>query len=214
MKPESTTPAETPVATAGAEAEADAGDSHGAASEDFDAAACADHETRVDDGDHMALRLWLRLLSCTNRIEAPLRSRLRERFGGSLPRFDLMAQLDRHPDGLKMRELSERLMVTGGNVTGLTDRLVAEGLVERRDDPDDRRACTVRLTREGRRQFRFMAREHERWVATLFDGLDAGAQAELFRLLGLLKRALPASPGPQARRRAARSAARTPTDRA
>ncbi len=214
MKPESTTPAETPVATAGAEAEADAGVSHGAASEDFDAAACADHETRVDDGDHMALRLWLRLLSCTNRIEAPLRSRLRERFGGSLPRFDLMAQLDRHPDGLKMRELSERLMVTGGNVTGLTDRLVAEGLVERRDDPDDRRACTVRLTREGRRQFRFMAREHERWVATLFDGLDASAQAELFRLLGLLKRALPASPGPQARRRAARSAARTPTDRA
>jgi DNA-binding MarR family transcriptional regulator len=214
VKPESTTPAETPVATAGAEAEADAGVSHGAASEDFDAAACADHETRVDDGDHMALRLWLRLLSCTNRIEAPLRSRLRERFGGSLPRFDLMAQLDRHPDGLKMRELSERLMVTGGNVTGLTDRLVAEGLVERRDDPDDRRACTVRLTREGRRQFRFMAREHERWVATLFDGLDAGAQAELFRLLGLLKRALPASPGPQARRRAAQSAARTPTDRA
>ena len=159
----------------------------------------ADHETRVDDGDHLALRLWLRLLSCTNRIEAPLRSRLRERFGGSLPRFDLMAQLDRHPEGLKMRELSERLMVTGGNVTGLTDRLVAEGLVERRDDPDDRRACTVCLTREGRRQFRVMAREHERWVATLFEGLDAGAQAELFRLLGQLKRALPAAPGPATR---------------
>ena len=172
----------------------------------------ADHETRVDDGDHLALRLWLRLLSCTNRIEAPLRSRLRERFGGSLPRFDLMAQLDRHPEGLKMRELSERLMVTGGNVTGLTDRLVAEGLVERRDDPDDRRACTVCLTREGRRQFRVMAREHERWVATLFEGLDAAAQAELFRLLGQLKRALPAAPGPEARRRAARSTARAPAD--
>lgn len=172
----------------------------------------ADHETRVDDGDHLALRLWLRLLSCTNRIEAPLRSRLRERFGGSLPRFDLMAQLDRHPEGLKMRELSERLMVTGGNVTGLTDRLVAEGLVERRDDPDDRRACTVCLTREGRRQFRVMAREHERWVAALFDGLDAAAQAELFRLLGQLKRALPAAPGPEARRRVARSTARAPTE--
>ena len=172
----------------------------------------ADHETRVDDGDHLALRLWLRLLSCTNRIEAPLRSRLRERFGGSLPRFDLMAQLDRHPEGLKMRELSERLMVTGGNVTGLTDRLVAEGLVERRDDPDDRRACTVCLTREGRRQFRVMAREHERWVAALFEGLDAAAQAELFRLLGQLKRALPAAPGPEARRRAARSTARAPAD--
>jgi DNA-binding MarR family transcriptional regulator len=160
-----------------------------------------DHESRVGDGDHLALRLWLRLLSCTNRVEAPLRSRLRERFGGSLPRFDLMAQLDRHPAGLKMRELSQRLMVTGGNVTGLTDRLVAEGLVERAEDPDDRRAFTVRLTPEGRRQFRAMAREHERWVATLFEGLDAASQAELFHLLGLLKKALPASSEADLRRR-------------
>ncbi len=160
-----------------------------------------DHESRVGDGDHLALRLWLRLLSCTNRVEAPLRSRLRERFGGSLPRFDLMAQLDRHPAGLKMRELSQRLMVTGGNVTGLTDRLVAERLVERTEDPEDRRAFTVRLTPEGRRQFRAMAREHERWVASLFEGLDAASQTELFRLLGLLKKALPADTDADQRRR-------------
>ena len=126
---------------------------------------------------------------------------LRERFGGSLPRFDLMAQLDRHPAGLKMRELSQRLMVTGGNVTGLTDRLVAERLVERTEDPDDRRAFTVRLTPEGRRQFRAMAREHERWVASLFEGLDAASQTELFRLLGLLKKALPADTDADLRRR-------------
>ena len=166
--------------------------------------AVVDHESRVDAGDHLALRLWLRLLSCTNRIEAPLRSRLRERFGGSLPRFDLMAQLDRHPAGLKMGELSQRLMVTGGNVTGLTDRLVAEGLVERHDDPGDRRAYTVRLTPEGKRQFRAMAREHQRWVAGLFEGLDADTQAELYRLLGTLKQALPAAAGPEPRRRAGR----------
>ena len=169
-----------------------------------------DHESRVGDGDHLALRLWLRLLSCTNRVEAPLRSRLRERFGGSLPRFDLMAQLDRHPGGLKMRELSQRLMVTGGNVTGLTDRLVTEGLVERREDLDDRRAFTVCLTAEGRRQFRAMARDHERWVASLFEGLAAPEQAELFRLLGLLKKALPAAPGPDARRRRQADASGTP----
>ena len=164
-------------------------------------AAPIDHESRVGDGDHLALRLWLRMLSCTNRVEAPLRTRLRERFGGSLPRFDLMAQLDRHPAGLKMRELSQRLMVTGGNVTGLTDRLVAERLVERTEDPDDRRAFTVRLTPEGRRQFRAMAREHERWVASLFEGLDAASQTELFRLLGLLKKALPADTDADLRRR-------------
>jgi len=139
----------------------------------------------------MALRLWLRLLACTNRIEAPLRTRLREQFGGSLPRFDLMAQLDRQPEGMKMRELSRRLMVTGGNVTGLTDRLVAEGLVEKHSDSADGRAVTVQLTAEGRRQFRAMARAHEAWVAELFGGLNAAQQAQLFDLLGQLKLGVP-----------------------
>ena len=153
-----------------------------------------DFETRATADDHMALRLWLRLLACTNLVEAPLRTRLRTQFDGSLPRFDLMAQLDRHPDGLKMRELSRRLMVTGGNVTGLTDKLVAERLVERRDDPHDRRAYTVRLTAEGKRQFRAMAKAHEAWVVELLGGLGPREQAQLFDLLGQLKRALPAPP--------------------
>jgi DNA-binding MarR family transcriptional regulator len=150
-----------------------------------------DTESRTNDDDHLALRLWLRLLACTHLIEAPLRRRLREQWGNSLPRFDLMAQLDRHPQGLKMREVSRRLMVTGGNVTGLTDRLVAEGLVERRDDPKDRRACTVLLTAEGKRQFRAMARAHEGWVIELFGTLPVADQAELFKLLGRLKQTLP-----------------------
>jgi DNA-binding MarR family transcriptional regulator len=149
-----------------------------------------DAETRAHADDHMALRLWLRLLACTNLIEAPLRTRLRERFDGSLPRFDLMAQLDRHPQGLKMRELSRRLMVTGGNVTGLTDRLVGEGLVERQIDPADRRAQTVRLTAAGQRHFRTMAAEHEVWVASLFSGLAPARQVLLFELLGELKKSL------------------------
>ena len=151
----------------------------------------ADTESRAHAGDHMALRLWLRLLACTHLVEGPLRKRLREQFQGSLPRFDLMAQLDRQPGGKKMRELSRRLMVTGGNVTGLTDRLVAEGLVERHDDPGDRRAWTVQLTPEGRRQFRAMARAHEAWVMDLFSGLSAAQQAQLFDLLGRLKQSLP-----------------------
>ena len=139
----------------------------------------------------MALRLWLRLLTCTNLVEAPLRTRLRQQFNGSLPRFDLMAQLDRHPMGLKMRELSRRLMVTGGNITGLTDRLVAEGLVEKRSVLADGRATTVQLTAEGRRQFEAMARQHEGWVIELLGGLSAAQQAQLFDLLGLLKNSIP-----------------------
>ncbi len=106
------------------------------------------------DDHHDALRLWLRLLTCTMLIEGRIRSRLRERFATTLPRFDLMAQLERHPEGLRMGELSRRMMVTGGNVTGITAALVAEGLVERRAIPGDRRAHAVRLTAAGKRAVR------------------------------------------------------------
>ena len=137
--------------------------------------------------DPMALRTWLRLLTCHNQVEANLRNRLRLGFDTTLPRFDLMAQLDRHPEGLKMRELSRLLMVTGGNVTGLADRLAEEGLIERRDDPRDRRAYFVSLTEKGRVQFQAMAREHEQWVTRVFAGLRADELQQLWALLGKLK---------------------------
>lgn len=137
-----------------------------------------------------ALRLLLRILSCTNVIETELRTRLRQQFDSTLPRFDLMAQLDRHPDGLKMGELSQRLMVTGGNVTGLTDKLVQEGLVERRDSPDDRRAYTVHLTAAGKELFKQMAQQHEEWVLELFAGLSKEKKELLSSLLAELKQSL------------------------
>jgi len=149
--------------------------------------AVVDHETRATEDDHEALRMWLRILACTNIIETDLRTRLRQGFDCTLPRFDMMAQLDRHPKGLKMRELSKRLMVTGGNVTGLTDKLVDEGLVERREDPRDRRVYTVLLTAAGKRQFKKMAQSHEQWVVELFSGLEPDEKSQLFDLLGKLK---------------------------
>lgn len=132
-----------------------------------------DAETRATGDDHEALRLWLRLYACTNLIETRVRRRLQSKFNTTLPRFDLMAQLYRAREGLRMNELSNRLMVTGGNVTGLTDSLQAEGLVVREADGDDRRALRVKLTREGRRVFRAMAAEHERWIVEMFEGLSA-----------------------------------------
>jgi DNA-binding MarR family transcriptional regulator len=154
-----------------------------------------DPETRVTHDDHEALRLWLRMLTCTMVVERHVRARLRERFGMSLPRFDLMAQLDRAADGLRMSELSRRLMVSGGNVTSLVDQLVDEGLVERRDVPGDRRASAVRLTPRGREAFLAMAAEHEGWIVELTDGLPAADRARLYQLLGRFKRALPPIPG-------------------
>ena len=140
--------------------------------------------------DPVALRTWLRLLTCHNQIEARLRNQLRNGFDTTLPRFDLMAQLERHPEGLKMRELSRLLMVTGGNITGLVDRLAEEGLIERRDDPRDRRAYYVSLTPKGLALFKVMAREHEQWVTELFHGLEEREMTQLWSLLGRLKSVL------------------------
>jgi DNA-binding MarR family transcriptional regulator len=148
-----------------------------------------DMEARVEKSDHEALRLWLRLLTCTNLIEAHVRTKLRARFDTTLPRFDLAAQLARAPDGLKMGEISRRLMVTGGNVTGLVDQLVTEGVVERFDDPDDRRAIRIRLTRSGAQWFASMASEHEAWIVDLFGELSAAERSTLYRLLARVKTA-------------------------
>jgi DNA-binding MarR family transcriptional regulator len=147
----------------------------------------ADRETIARSDDHRALRIWLRLLTCTQMVERVVRSRLRERFGTTLPRFDLMAQLERHPEGLKMNELSRRLMVTGGNVTTIVDQLEKEGLVERLDEPADRRAFRIRLTRGGEKSFTEMAREHEQWVVDMVAGLSRREQDDLLRLLAKVK---------------------------
>lgn len=145
------------------------------------------HEGRAARDDHAALKLWLRLLSCTTQLEARIRQRMRARFGISLARFDYLAQLHRHPQGLKMKDLSRGLMVTGANVTGLTDELEHEGMVTREVSTTDRRAWLVQLTPSGRSSFELMASEHEHWVLELFGGLDAATLRRLYDDLGTLR---------------------------
>jgi DNA-binding MarR family transcriptional regulator len=139
----------------------------------------SDHETE--------LRLWLRLLTCTTLIENEIRRRLRREFDVTLPRFDLMAQLDKSPDGMTLGELSRRMMVSNGNVTGLAERLVVQGLLDRRASPTDRRAQLVSLTPEGRRTFRAIARAHETWIAEILADLDGSDIEALMRLLAKTK---------------------------
>jgi DNA-binding MarR family transcriptional regulator len=149
-----------------------------------------DAETKVAErpGDHQAeLRLWLRLLTCTNLIETEIRRRLREEFNVTLPRFDLMAQLDKNPGGMTLGELSSRMMVSNGNVTGLVERLVESGHLDRRTSETDRRVQVIRLTKLGRAEFRRMAAEHETWIADLFADLTPKDVRELMRLLAKTK---------------------------
>jgi DNA-binding MarR family transcriptional regulator len=140
-----------------------------------------DLEMSTGADSHMGLRLWLRMLTTTNLVQAELRKRLRNEFDTTLPRFDLMAQLERHPEGLKM---------TGGNVTGITDQLEKEGLVSRDTDPNDRRSISVCLTPAGRKAFDKMAVAHEQWVVELFGGLSLDEKSRTHQRLGKLKKHL------------------------
>jgi DNA-binding MarR family transcriptional regulator len=155
--------------------------------QDENSGAVLDLASRLTQDHHQSLKLWLRMLSCTVRIENEVRSRLRTTFGITLPRFDLMAQLERHPDGLRMGELSKRMMVTGGNITGITDQLEQEQLVQRVPDPKDRRAYAVKLTDAGRRAFAQMATVHEGWIEELLKDMSSEDKGQLIELLSLMK---------------------------
>ena len=158
-----------------------------------DAAPLLDRESALASDTKLELKVWLRLLTCTTLIERDVRQNLRERFDTTIARFDLLSQLDRAPKGLTMGELSSRLMVTNGNVTGLTDALVREGLVSRAPEPDDRRSLRIRLTATGKQSFDAMTPVHEGWIDRLMAGLTRAEMAHLLELLGRLKQSLAAA---------------------
>jgi DNA-binding MarR family transcriptional regulator len=152
--------------------------------------AWVDAETKVaeapaDHGDE--LRLWLRLLTCSTLVETEVRRRLREEFDFTLPRFDLLAQLERAEDGMVLGELSKRMMVSAGNLTALVERLVESGHVSRTTSPADRRVQIIALTDLGRRSFRRMADRHGEWIGGLFGDLSPQDRAALMAGLGRLK---------------------------
>jgi DNA-binding MarR family transcriptional regulator len=149
-----------------------------------------DAESRVTHDDHLSVRVWLRLLACTNLIEGTVAARLREAFDTTLPRFDFLSQIERAPSGLRMTDISRRMMVTGGNITSIADQLLSEGLITRTVAPDDRRASIVKLSAAGRRAFGEMAYRHESWIVTLFAGLSENDRRQLYTLLAKLKRHL------------------------
>lgn len=152
-----------------------------------DAEAIVRHEP---EGKKAELRLWLRMLTCTNMISTEIRRRLRAEFNVTLPQFDLLSQLHREPAGLRLSDLSRRMMVTPGNLTGLVDRLAAEGQIAREQMADDRRVVVVRMTDKGRRDFSAMAKAHEDWIARMFAGLNAKDIGLLTSELAALKKSV------------------------
>lgn len=149
-----------------------------------------DSETRGHDDHHDALRLWLRILTCTNLIENKLRNYLREEFSSTLPRFDLLAQLERSPQGIKMGDLSKLMMVSGGNVTGIATQLEKEGLIKRVVSDADRRSFQVHITPKGSKAFNKMAQVHEAWIAEMFSCLTEKEIEQIMKTLGILKKSM------------------------
>ena len=149
-----------------------------------------DRETRAVErpDDHKTeLRLWLRLLTCSTMIEREIRRRLREEFSTTLPRFDLMAQLEKSPTGMTLGEVSRRLMVSNGNVTTVVAGLIDEGMLHKRTATHDRRIQVVSLTASGLRNFRLMAERHKEWIAELFAELSPNDLAKAMQQLAQIK---------------------------
>ncbi len=136
-------------------------------------------------GGRSSVRVWLRLLSCTMAIEKEVQRRFAER-GMTLPRFDVLAALDRHGE-MNMGALSQALLVSNGNVTQLVQKLVRDGLVELHKLPSDRRTSIVRLTPEGKEVFARLARAHEDWIDQMVGSLDYTQRERLYVALGVLK---------------------------
>jgi DNA-binding MarR family transcriptional regulator len=153
-------------------------------------AVMTDRESVVAEDDRLQLRLWLRLLTCTDLIEERVRGRLRTEFATSLPRFDVLAQLDRSPDGLTMGALSSRLMVSNGNVTGLIETMARDGLVERRANPADGRSALISATAAGRDLFGRMAPAHQGWIDGMMAGMSRAEMVLALELLGKLKQSV------------------------
>lgn len=149
-----------------------------------------DYESGVTSTDRLEVRIWLRLLTCANLIDADVRQNLHQEFGTTLPRFDVLAQLDRAGEALSMGELSRRLMVSNGNITGLIDRLSRDGMVERQPAPSDRRMQLVRLTTEGERFFAEVATQHRRWVSNMMRDMSRAEMVQLYGLLARLKNSI------------------------
>lgn len=140
-------------------------------------------------GDRSSVRLWLRLLSCAMAIEKDVQRRLASR-GATLARFDVLAALDRHREGMTMGALSRALLVSRGNVTQLVQKLAKDGLVRMAPCPRDRRASIVRLTPQGRADFAGLAAAHHDWIDALLAGMDADSRETLYHSLGALKRSI------------------------
>lgn len=158
-----------------------------------------DRDGRHQPHTKQSLRLWLRLLDTVTFVEKNVRSYLKTNCDSTLPRFDVLAALDRAGEPLTMSELSQRLLVSNGNVTGVIARLVEDGFVIRQTDRADRRTQRVSLSDRGKRHFASMAKKHEALVDRIFADVTDVEMERLLKLLTRLNKSIHEGLGEEAR---------------
>lgn len=146
-----------------------------------------DLETRLQPTACSHLRTWFRLLSCTKLLENEIRSRLRKEFNTTLPRYDMLSHLEKHPEGILMGDLSRHLLVTNGNITGIADQLIKEGMVQRIKPLEDRRRSLLKLTAKGKKTVTTIHTAHHDWICSVFGKLSDTDIQHFLKNLNLLK---------------------------
>lgn len=149
-----------------------------------------DLETRINDSSSEDLRLVLRLAAFNNLIQNELRNRLRLQFDMTSPRYDLLAQLATETQGLKMGELSERLMVSNGNITAISSQLEKAGLISRTTNRQDRRSTFIKMTAKGKKNFAKMESSYNQWVEEILSQLTKQSKERLYENLQECKQAV------------------------
>ena len=131
--------------------------------------------------EERALLLWIALARCYRTFARAVAARIAE-YGLTTPQFGILEALH-HLGPLSLGDLADKLLVTGGNVTFVIDRLEEQGLVERVRSTEDRRVVKAQLTEEGRRVIAGVFPQHARAIAELARQLKPEEQEELRRLL-------------------------------
>ena len=149
-------------------------------------------DTAYDVAPRDDIRTWLRLVKAVLPMEREVNRMFQHEFGQSLPRFDVLSQLERsRPGGHAVGVLADLLIASAGNITRLISRMEDEGLVHRTMADGDRRRQIVVITNKGLDLYRTMEDRHTRWCVERMAGLSADEKADLQRLLIKLRATRP-----------------------
>ncbi|HEY0871044.1 MAG TPA: MarR family transcriptional regulator [Acidothermaceae bacterium] len=127
---------------------------------------------------------WLALIRTHARLWDQVEAQMRHDSGLTLPRYDVLMQLDRSGGRLRLTELASSVVLSPSGLSKLLDRMEASELLRREPDPTDARSTLARLTPRGRLLVRKARQTHHAWLQKAFgDALNERDVADLTRIM-------------------------------